>query len=192
MSSLTPLFIDPKLWVAALALIVASVSAFVSWRSFRNSSFALAISQRQEERRSPQLSIYFVNGYRRLVKSRQTFGFLISVSNPTDINNSVARAELQVGCVFEHGVEALLRIQHAPQFGRDFVNEDTESTVFQLPLRIDAHQTLSGWFIFSLENSAIGTGTIDTHTLILEDTHGTVTTSDSIMVRAWSDESNQG
>ena len=80
------LLADPTVWISALALLVSCGSALISWRSSKNAARALAISETQEKRRQPQLGIYLVNGYRRLVPKRQLFGFLVSVSNPTDIN----------------------------------------------------------------------------------------------------------
>jgi hypothetical protein len=181
---------DPKTWISGLALLVSICSAFFSWRSGRNSARALAISENQEKRRQPQLGIYLVvNGFRRLVPKRQLFGFLVSISNPTDINNSVARAELKITYIMENEVSASCRIQHNPAL-EDDIGSDTapSASVFMLPLRVDAHQTASGWFVFALDNNVIGKGTVDSHSLILEDTHGVSTETDPIMVRQWTDE----
>ncbi len=190
------LLADPRMWISGMALLVSACSAFFSWRSGRNAARALAISEKQEMRRQPQLGIYFFNGYRRLVPKRQLFGFLVSVSNPTDINNSVARAELQITYSTENDMSAVLRIQHNAALGADIgsntVSEESASvTVLSMPLRIDAHQTVSGWLLFALDNDAIHMGTIDAHSLILEDTHGVSTETDSIMVREWMDESKK-
>jgi hypothetical protein len=187
------LLADPRVWISGLALLVSSCSAFFSWRAGRNAARALAISENQEKRRQPQLGIYLVvNGFRRLVPKRQLFGFIVSVSNPTDINNSVIRAELQITYVMENDVTAVCRIQHNSALGGD-VGSDTTSaaSVLSLPLRIDAHQTVSGWFLFALDNDVIREGTIDAHSLILEDTHGVSTETEPIMVREWTDESQK-
>jgi hypothetical protein len=181
---------DPKVWISGLALLVSICSAFFSWRSGRNAARALAISENQEKRRQPQLGVYLVvNGFRRLLPKRQLFGFLVSISNPTDINNSVARAELKIAYLIENDVSASCRIQHNPTLGETIGNETASSaSVFALPLRVDAHQTVSGWFVFSLDNDVIGKGTVDGHSLVLEDTHGISTETDPIMVREWTDE----
>jgi len=182
-------FLDPKFWVTAASLIVAIGSAIVSFFSFCNSTRALAISERQEKRHSPRLQIYFANGYRRLVSERQLFGFLVSVSNPTDINNSIARAELQITLLLRGGAKTFLRINHNPEVAQSMENsKESAAHVFSLPARIDAHQTLSGWLLFVLENEMIGEATVDGHRLIVEDTHGLSTDTDSIMVKAWTDE----
>jgi hypothetical protein len=181
------------LWISALALVVSGFSAVLSWRSGKNAARALAISESQEKRRQPQLGIYLVNGYRRLVPKQQLFGFLVSVSNPTDINNSIARAELQITYLLENDVEAVCRIPHSPTLGENTSRDAMPAaTVFSLPLHIDAHQTVSGWLLFALNNDVIGKGTIDGHSLILEDTHGISTNTDPIMVREWTDESKKG
>lgn len=192
MSNNNNFLVDPTVWISALALVVSAWSAIMTWRSGKRSARALSISEGQEKRRQPQLGIYLVNGYRRLVPRRQLFGFLVSVSNPTDIDNSIARAELQITYLLDADVKAVCRIQHNPDLGESIAHDKTRATVFQLPVRIDAHQTVSGWFLFGLDNDVIRNGTIDAHSLILEDTHGVSTNTDPIMVREWTDETKKG
>src|SRR5215475_9687438 len=129
---------DPKFWISVLALVVSCWSAFNSWQSRRIATRALAISESQEQRRRPQLGIYLVNGYRRYLPKRQLFGFLVSVSNPTDINNSISRAELQVTYLLEGDIKATCRIPHNPSLSE--TAEDTKAgaaNVYSLPARID-------------------------------------------------------
>jgi len=67
------------------------------------------------------------------------------VTNPTDVNNAVARAELQITYSIREGASVVCRVQHDPAL-KDKQNHDGEPsspTVFTLPLRIDAHQTAS-------------------------------------------------
>jgi hypothetical protein len=182
---------DPRVWMSGLALMVSGCSAFFAWRSGKNAARALAISESQENRRKPKLGIYLVNGYRRLVPGRQLFGFLLSVSNPTDINNSIARAELQITYLLENDVKAICRIQHNCTLAESAESGAKSARVFSLPLRIDAHQTVSGWLLFALDNDVIRKGTIDAHRLILEDTHGVPMNTDPIMVREWTHESEE-
>ena len=182
---------DPRVWISALALFISGWSAFISWRSGKNAARALAISEGQEKRRQPRLGIYLVSGYRRLVPDRQLFGFLVSVSNPTDINNSIVHAELQVTYLLDADMKAVCRIQHNPDLGESIARDKTRATVFPLPVRIDAHQTMSGWFLFALDSDVIRNATVDSHSLILEDTHGVSTNTDPIMVREWTDETKK-
>jgi hypothetical protein len=181
-------FSDPKLWIALASLMVSIFSAIYSGRK---ASRALSISESQERRRQPQLGIYLARAYRRFTPKRQLFGFLVTVTNPTDINNAVARAELQITYLVRDDASVVCRIGHDPAI-KEKRNDEGEASaaVFALPLRIDAHQTASGWFLFALDNDVIGKGTIDAHSLILEDTHGVTATSTAATVRQWTDEND--
>jgi hypothetical protein len=185
-------FADPRTSTAILALLVSFFSLLISWRSGKRAARALSISESQERRRQPRLGVYLVRGYRRRGPNRQLFGFLVSVTNPTDSNNSIARAELQIVYLLEDNVSVAGRVPHLEGLGKDSLADATGvANVLSLPARIDAHQTLSGWFLFALGDSVIGRGTVDSHRLILEDAHGISTDTGPIMVREWSHEGEE-
>jgi hypothetical protein len=187
MNTLRDFLSDPKTWLSGAALLVSLFSALISWRSSRNSTRALAISEGQEARHRPQLRIYLVKAYRHRAPQRRLFRFLVSISNPTDINNSVARAELQVRYSLQPDLEAVCRIPHQAELADSDAETDRAATVFLLPLRIDAHQTASGWLLFALEDRVIGARSVDSHCLIFEDTHGISTTSEDIPINDWAE-----
>lgn len=115
MTSLAKVLGNRKVWIPALALLVSVISVFLSWRSSRIAR--RAISESQEKRCQPQLGICLANGYRQNGPHGQLFGFLVSVTNPTDINNSIARAELQISYLLEKDVKTTCRLQHNPAVG---------------------------------------------------------------------------
>lgn len=184
---------DPKLWVSILALLASAWSGFNAWQSRRLARRALAISESQEQRRRPQLGIYMADGYRRISPGKQFLGFLVSISNPTDINNSVAQAELKITYLLDGNIKAACRIPHMPQLSAP-ASDETEPTanVFSLPLRIDAHQTAAGWFLFAIEDKVIGGKTIDSHSIILGDSHGVSSETEAILIREWVSEIPKG
>lgn len=193
MRQLAPILTDPKVWIPVLSLIVASWAAFNSWQSRRLATRALAISERQEERRQPRLGIYLTNGYRRYLLDKQLFGFLVSVSNPTDINNSIAQAELQITYVLERNIKAVSRLAHNPQLA-EAVNgsQSKAANIFALPARVDAHQTTAGWLLFALDNAQIGERSIDSHRIILEDSHGIQADTEPILITDLANEDPEG
>jgi hypothetical protein len=185
---------DPKLFISALALLASGWSAFNSWQSRRIASRALSINENQEQRRRPQLIIYVGDGYRRYLPDKQFFGFFVSVSNPSDINNSVVQAELQVTYVLDKEIKAIYRASHRPALA-EIVTDVTSgpANILSLPIRIDAHQTVAGWLMFSVANDIVAGKTIDAHRIILEDSHGasTETVSEPVLVREWKDETKK-
>jgi hypothetical protein len=180
---------DPKFWMSVSSAAIACWAAFNSWRSRRIATRALAISEIQEQRRHPHLSIYLSTGYRRYLPKRQLFSFFVSVSNPTDINNSISQAELQVTYVLDGDITAVCRIPHKPEIAeRVNTTEASGAAVFSLPARIDAHQTVAGWLLFAVDNELISGRTIDSHKIILEDSHGVSAQTEPIVVRDWTNE----
>lgn len=193
MHQLAPFLTDPKVWIPALSLVIASWAAFNSWQSRRIAIRALAISERQEERRQPQLGIYLTNGYRRLLPDKQLFGFLVSVSNPTDINNSIAQAELQITYTLERDIKAVSRLAHNPQLAVAVNGSQANAVnIFSLPARVDAHQTTAGWLLFAVNNAQVGEKTIDSHRIILEDSHGIQADTEPILVTDLANEDPEG
>ena len=192
MHQLAPFLADPKLWIPALSLLVACWAAFNSWKSRRIATRALAISERQEQQRQPQLGIYLTNGYRRYLADKQIFGFLVSVSNPSDINNSIAQAELQVAYTLERDIKAVVRLPHTPQLAEPVSgSQPSGANIFSLPMRVDAHQTVAGWLLFALDNAQICGRNIDTHRIILEDSHGFQAETEPILVADLTNETPQ-
>jgi hypothetical protein len=178
-----------QFWMSFSALLIAGWSAYNSWRSRRIATRALAISESQEQRRHPQLGIYQANGCRRYLPERQLFSFLVSVTNPTDINNSIAQAELQVTYLLEGDITATCRIPHNLNLSEILKALSVGGVnVFSLPTCIDAHQTVAGWFLFSVDNALFAGKTIDSHKILLEDSHGICTETEPVVVRDWSNE----
>jgi len=175
---------DVQFWVTLSALVVSLWSAYNSWRARQVATRALGITEIQEARRHPQLNIYLANGYRHYLPERKLFCFLVSVSNPTDTNNSISKAELQVTYFLTDDIKSTIRFSHDLSL-RESVeySNSNEANVFSLPVHIDAHKTVAGWFLFSIEHSLIMGKTVDSHKIILEDSHNTPTYSENLVVR---------
>jgi len=185
----THFYTEPAFWISVVSVCLAGWSAYNSWRSRHLSARALSISEKQEDRRQPRLEIYLADGYRTQLPNKKIFGFMISVMNPSDINNSIAIAELRVGYLIGEDNKAVCRLPHNPGFAnRDSGSPSSSANIFSIPARVDAHQTVSGWLFFAIENSVLGGGSIDSHTICLTDSHGTVTETEPIALREWINE----
>lgn len=187
--SITSALQQPPFWVSVLALLVALLSAANAWKARKIAERSLALNESQEQRRRPRFIIYMVQGYRRYLPDKQLFGFLVSVSNPTDINNSIAQAELKITYLIKDEVKAVFRIPRMPQFAEPVHKEPIQgANVLALPIRVDAHQTVAGWLVFSLDSKIIAGRTVDSHRIVLEDSHGDCSETEPIIVSEWTDE----
>jgi hypothetical protein len=168
---------NPFFWVAL-------GSAFAAWASFWNGRRTLRLARLQEERRAYRLVVYLIQGYCRAIPGARVFEFSISVSNPSDINNSVDRLELQISYTTSQGFCMAVKVPHKRTLAGSFPQP---AAVLSPPIRIDAHQTVAGLTLFEVSDALIGTGEVDGYTLLLSDAHGAVTKLEQAIVSEISD-----
>lgn len=178
---------DPLTWadiataVAAwLALILSILSLFVSWRAQR-------LTERQEERRRPVLVPYLLDGYVRLNKepAARVYAFLLSVSNPADSDNAVAGMDLHLLYTTQASIQMTVKVRADATLGSSFC--DGSAPPLTVPARIDAHQTISGWAYFRIQEAILNGAVIDGYSVVLIDSHGGRATVEPIMVREYGD-----
>lgn len=175
------IYSDPKLWISVLSLAVAIWAALNSTRSRNVATRALAISEQQEQRRQPRLEINILDCYRQSFTSHQLFAFLVSITNPSDVNNSISLAELQLGYVMDGGIKMKCRMPHDAK--PSILPGTDSSAAIAVPSRIDAHQTTKGWLYFVIDNGLLNGRTVEGQTILVVDTHGNVAEATSILVK---------
>ncbi len=177
---------DPYFWVAIGSTLAALLAALFAWMIWRLGKRSLQLAERQDLHRRPNLFIYLADGYCKFKEASRFLAFSISVSNPSDVDNSIALAELQIDYTLLSSVCMAVKIplagNLAAQFGRPGL------TVLVPPVRIDAHQTVAGWVIFELKNSLVGESRIDSYTLLIRDSHGTTVKLEHAIIRELADE----
>jgi hypothetical protein len=57
-----------------------------------------------------------------------------------------------------------------------------------IPTRIDAHQTISGWYYFCIDNEILSNARVERTVVVLRDTHGNEVAVEPFILREYSDE----
>jgi hypothetical protein len=148
---------------ACLALVVAVYSGFTSHR-------ALGIAQRDENRRRPLLVLYLVNGYMTRGEGSRFYAFLLSVSNPSDSDNSVARLDLRIDYRTPNGHLAAFEVPLEDPNTSPLGGEGRTS--LNRPCRVDSHQTTTGWAFFSVKEALLSDCEVEGYSLVATDTQG--------------------
>ncbi|WPZ34752.1 hypothetical protein T8K17_01135 [Thalassobaculum sp. OXR-137] len=163
-------------WAAVCAVGVAVLALLVSFLSFRNSSAALRLSKAQDERRRPTLKISYRHGYQHVdnVRKIRDYGFLVSIGNPSDIDNSAAQIELHVSYSLRSGEALVAKFPCLSERGDVFPSLD-EFKQLSSSEQIGAHLTVSGWCLFRVAQDAIADFPINGYKLVVIDTHGNET-----------------
>lgn len=169
------------------ALIVAIIAAGISWRAYLIAARSLSISERSERRRQPALTMYLAQAFQTNSAGHIVFMFAVSIGNPTDIDNAVSRIELCLAhLVSDTKTRVLMRFNHDPAVLSFEPTIDLGSTtIVQIPLRIDAHQTAAGWLLFSVPTGLLNEASLASYTVVIEDTHGQATVIEPIIIHQW-------
>jgi hypothetical protein len=170
------------------SLFVAIAAVLISWRAYRIAGRSLEISERNELRRLPALTVYLAQAYQMELMHRAVFMFAVSIGNPTDIDNSVARIELRLAHISDDAKRnpIITRFDHdSTVFTADPPIDLGSATVLQLPLRIDAHQTAAGWVIFGVPSASVDEMSLNSYSIVMQDTHGNSTAIEPIIIRRW-------
>jgi len=183
---------DLSLYAAIASGVAALVSGWFAYLSLRVSNRSLRLSQQQEERHRPHLVPYLIDGYAKFVArdNLRVYGFSLSVSNRSDVDDSVAQIELQLTYKAPSGISIAVKARHDAKLNNVFAGGNTAT--LPVPLRIDAHQTIAGWVYFGIKEELFSGSAVDKFIIILTDSHDVVSTVEPIIVRELIDETQKG
>lgn len=175
-------------WVAIGSLLVSTVSVFISYRNTKIAKESLNLNQHREEKRRPKFLISLMNNFwkhNRITKCRM-YAFSISVSNPTDSDNSISRIELLIKYLMSGNYCCAVKFPHDNSVGDKLIQNANNS--FSLPCNIGAHQTAAGSVYFKVDDEILNNNRIDGYRLIITDAHEISSDIEPINVQELSDE----
>jgi hypothetical protein len=177
--------------ISTLSTIASAAAAWIalalSILNARTSRRALRLSEQQEARRKPSLAVYLQEGLVSTNPQRDAriYALLLSVSNRSDNNNSVAEATLHLTYsrpeTGEFTVKFAVASDVPPPFERNQVS-------LPVPKRIDAHQAISGWYYFCVDSAILSNARIERTIVMLRDTYGNEIAAEPLILREYSDE----
>ena len=99
------------------------------------------------------------------------YAILLSVSNTSDSDNSIALIELYVTLSTGSNSPITIKIPHVNKPIKYFPKS---ASVITVPTKLGAHLTLTGWCYFRLSRKLNAKATITRHQLVITDTHGNI------------------
>lgn len=82
-----------------------------------------------------------------------------------------------------------VKVPHRPSLAARF---GQGSAPLEPPARVDAHQTIAGAALFEIRDALTGSGSIDSYSILVADSHGHVSRVDHAIVRELADEEAKG
>jgi hypothetical protein len=158
---------------AAVAIAVISLGVSVAFGLSNRSTArrALRISERQEARRESLLTLHLIEpvAWSQASTSERILGFHILVSNPADRPTSLVTVELHLTYT-AHDVLTTVKVPLAGDVSGTVV--PTEVATVDLPVRVDANDAVSGWFLFRVSHELTGWAPVERYDVVIRDVHG--------------------
>lgn len=152
-------------WPEIVTAIAAVIALVLSIFSIHYARASLSLAKEQDRRRLPKLTSGFLQGYYTADRTgNRVYRIEISVSNPSDSDNALARAELRLTYRLQDGTEMTARLSQAGSDGQ-----------LRLPMRIAAHEAVAGWCHFQVPPAIVAGNMIDQYVVELTDTHDQIT-----------------
>lgn len=158
-----------SIWVSLAAAAISATSALIAFFSYRLAKQTLRLNRQLADRRQPRLVLSFQQGYIKKSGVDTVYALLVAISNPTDIDNSVAHIDLRIDYRPPTGFCARVDVPVALNSIAD--QNDKETSTFVPPVRVSAHQTAIGWVRFKLDPALLVGCKIDAYTVIVRDSH---------------------
>jgi hypothetical protein len=155
--------------IAALALVSSFLFGLSSRRTARR---ALALSERIDARRAPELDLYLSDSvaWRFSADDARLIGLHVQVANPSDRPGALVGMDLHVTYAVD-GQLATLKVPHGGEMTHVLT---TGLDIVELPRRLEANDAFQGWFLFYLAGDLTGRHPVDRYDVVATDVRGVV------------------
>lgn len=158
--------------ISICALVAAWVGAIMAFRSSNIAKRSLKIVEEQAKGRCPLLVPYLMKSSFFMAEnnSKRIYTFLVSLTNRSDLDNSIVNMQLQLNYhrLDEHGASLIL--SHSTEL-RTYLGKDVQN-VLSNPLKIPSHDTIAGLILFECSSKVLEEIIIDSYDIIFVDSNG--------------------
>lgn len=162
--------------------VASAVAAWVAlafgWLNHRTSERALRLAQANAQRRLPVLVPYLIDATAYTsADAPRIIDIVLSLSNPSDSPNTLARAELAITHIVRDYAAAQLLIPAL------FDDKPSVGAALSIPCRIDAHTTVAGRLRFTVPKGLVDPRQVRAYDLQLSDSQGAVVSFEIQLLR---------
>jgi hypothetical protein len=162
------------------AIVISLISLYIS-------AAAKSLADQQEKRRIPKLIPLLGQVYVRSIPDQQihVYAFHLTVSNPMDADNAISFVDLNITYLNQSNTVMTVKLRAEPSDSDKFLHNSAKH--LSAPIRVAAHDTISGWCYFRIEAALLKGMSIDGYELILTDSQGQRSEVEPIMIQEYRD-----
>jgi len=164
-------------WAAIVAAIATFIIALLTFFNVRVARNSLKLMEQREKRLQPSLHSFHINSYMKRDKEQNSriYAVNIGITCASDTDNSVKDLSMRIYFKRDGGITsniAIPNMQDVDQKVIDLVGVGADK-IFVVPLRIRAHEGVTGWALFQIGNEFLAGSDIENYQVILTDVQDT-------------------
>ncbi|MCS3442204.1 hypothetical protein [Microbacterium phyllosphaerae] len=157
---------QPAVQVSAVALLVSTLTGAAGIGGFITGIRSLRATRRQERRREPRLEVTYIHGSKGVLPpDDMEYRFVVNVANPTDAQNSIRGAELEIKYTVD-----------ARTVGLRIDADSTGRSSLKVPVTLAPGASKQGQLRFVMKRALLAGLNPEQFVVHLRDTYGAVTT----------------
>jgi hypothetical protein len=162
-------YLEPRDWIASAALVVAASGVLLSLSSRRLAGRAFRLSLEANRRSQPSLDLYLADGKMRpIVEPPQRVCLLkLRITNQSDSPNGIRELKLRVDCRKPEQHRTNFTVQHDSSAAIA-----ADGDVLSVPQGIGPRVVIVGMAVFPIPEQLIAGTYVESHTVILTNSHG--------------------
>jgi len=176
--------INIEIIIAIVTAVIAGVALIISLWSGSMARKALRISEKQYNDKLPDFDLYFIQGFRFLVKDRQSLKrlllFQLTVMNKSDFRNTFS-AQLELEYLRDDDSFAKILLDHKPEIAS--LIRQKEFSIFPSDIEIDAKTTTTKWLLFEQPNYISNAHRIEKYSMRIIDVSGNQKKSEVVLIQ---------
>lgn len=162
------------------SVMFALASAVYARSSALSAKRSYALAELQDSRRAPKFTLYLADCYSYASEDHVVVAIAITISNPTDIDNSIARAELIIAYRKHEDKSARLSVASTTAASAQISGE---GNFLDPPTSVPSHQTIAGLLLFEPLEVILDNSVIDDYSLTIIDSHGESIIVENLTIR---------
>ena len=162
-------------WAAIGGVIATFVIALLTFFNVRATRNNLKLMEQKEKRLQPSLQLFHINSYMKQDKENNSriYAINVGITCNSDTDDSVKDFSMRIYFKRDSEITSNVALPTMRIVEKDDINlVGVESNaILVIPLRIRAHEAVTGWGIFKVRDEFLAGSDIENYQVILTDAH---------------------
>ncbi len=160
-------------WATIAGVIATLIIALLTFFNVRVARNSLKLMEQREKRLQPSLQLFHISSYvkRDKEKNSRIYAINIGLTCNSDTDDSVKDLSMRIYFNRDRGITSNIAVPNMRNVEKDDIDliSVESDKILAFPLRIRAHEVVTGWALFKISNEFLAGSDIENYQVTLTD-----------------------